>query len=206
MLKKVTITVEHDDCWTSQVPFKARTLNLQVYPTKHYLRSRILIDSSNLEVVKEMSKCKGVLKVNKVISSQNKTLVDFLNVYKGSIAGILYDYEVLILDNEIRDGKEKWTFVAPRLSVSEIVNEIKNVSKINQIRSEEYKPSTLSLTDMERKVLLLALHSGYLDYPKRAKTKDLASLLGISKVTFLYHLRTAEKKIISFYLDSFSEE
>ncbi|PVU68023.1 bacterio-opsin activator [Sulfolobus sp. SCGC AB-777_G05] len=206
MLKKVTITVEHDDCWTSQVPFKARTLNLQVYPTKHYLRSRILIDSSNLEVVKEMSKCKGVLKVNKVISSQNKTLVDFLNVYKGSIAGILYDYEVLILDNEIRDGKEKWTFVAPRLSVSEIVNEIKNVSKINQVRSEEYKPSTLSLTDMERKVLLLALHSGYLDYPKRAKTKDLASLLGISKVTFLYHLRTAEKKIISFYLDSFSEE
>ena len=206
MLKKVTITVEHDDCWTSQVPFKARTLNLQVYPTKHYLRSRILIDSSNLEVVKEMSKCKGVLKVNKGISSQNKTLVDFLNVYKGSIAGILYDYEVLILDNEIRDGKEKWTFVAPRLSVSEIVNEIKNVSKINQVRSEEYKPSTLSLTDMERKVLLLALHSGYLDYPKRAKTKDLASLLGISKVTFLYHLRTAEKKIISFYLDSFSEE
>jgi predicted DNA binding protein len=206
MLKKVTITVEHDDCWTSQVPFKARTLNLQVYPTKHYLRSRILIDSSNLEVVKEMSKCKGVLKVNKVISSQNKTLVDFLNVYKGSIAGILYDYEVLILDNEIRDGKEKWTFVAPRLSVSEIVNEIKNVSKINQVRSEEYKPSTLSLTDMERKVLLLALHSGYLDYPKRAKTKDLASLLGISKVTFLYHLRTAEKKILSFYLDSFSEE
>jgi len=206
MLKKVTITVEHDDCWTSQVPFKARTLNLQVYPTKHYLRSRILIDSSNLEVAKEMSKCKGVLKVNKVISSQNKTLVDFLNVYKGSIAGILYDYEVLILDNEIRDGKEKWTFVAPRLSVSEIVNEIKNVSKINQVRSEEYKPSTLSLTDMERKVLLLALHSGYLDYPKRAKTKDLASLLGISKVTFLYHLRTAEKKIISFYLDSFSEE
>jgi len=206
MLKKVTITVEHDDCWTSQVPFKARTLNLQVYPTKHYLRSRILIDSSNLEVIKEMSKCKGVLKVNKVISSQNKTLVDFLNVYKGSIAGILYDYEVLILDNEIRDGKEKWTFVAPRLSVSEIVNEIKNVSKINQVRSEEYKPSTLSLTDMERKVLLLALHSGYLDYPKRAKTKDLASLLGISKVTFLYHLRTAEKKIISFYLDSFSEE
>jgi predicted DNA binding protein len=206
MLKKVTITVEHDNCWTSQVPFKARTLNLQVYPTKHYLRSRILIDSSNLEVVKEMSKCKGVLKVNKVISSQNKTLVDFLNVYKGSIAGILYDYEVLILDNEIRDGKEKWTFVAPRLSVSEIVNEIKNVSKINQVMSEEYKPSTLSLTDMERKVLLLALHSGYLDYPKRAKTKDLASLLGISKVTFLYHLRTAEKKIISFYLDSFSEE
>ncbi|MFP3233988.1 MAG: helix-turn-helix domain-containing protein [Sulfolobaceae archaeon] len=206
MLKKVTITVEHDDCWTSQVPFKARTLNLQVYPTKHYLRSRILIDSSNLEIVKEMNKCKGVLKVNKVISSQNKTLVDFLNVYKGSIAGILYDYEVLILDNEIRDGKEKWTFVAPRLSVSEIVNEIKNVSKINQVRSEEYKPSTLSLTDMERKVLLLALHSGYLDYPKRAKTKDLASLLGISKVTFLYHLRTAEKKIISFYLDSFSEE
>jgi len=206
MLKKVTMTVEHDDCWTSQVPFKARTLNLQVYPTKHYLRSRILIDSSNLEIVKEMSKCKGVLKVNKVISSQNKTLVDFLNVYKGSIAGILYDYEVLILDNEIRDGKEKWTFVAPRLSVSKIVNEIKNVSKIDQVRSEEYKPSTLSLTDMERKVLLLALHSGYLDYPKRAKTKDLASLLGISKVTFLYHLRTAEKKILSFYLDSFSEE
>lgn len=206
MLKKVTVTVEHDDCWTSQAPFKARTISLQVYPTKDYLRSWILIESSNLKVVKEMSKWKGVLKINKVISSQNKTFVDFLNAYKGSIAGILYDYEVLILDNKISDGKEKWTFVAPRLSVSEILNEIKNVSKINQVRSEEYKPSTLSLTDMEKKVLLLALNSGYLDYPKRAKTKDLASLLGISKVTFLYHLRTVVKKILTFYLDSFREE
>ncbi|BCU71556.1 helix-turn-helix domain-containing protein [Stygiolobus caldivivus] len=202
MLKKVTVTVRHEDCWTSQVPFRAKTISLQVYPNKHYLRSRIMIDLNDPDVVKEMGKCKGVMKVNKVMPNRDKTLVDFLNVYKGSIAGILYDYEVLLLDNEIREGKEIWTFVVPRLSIREIVNEIKNVSKVGEVKIDDYTPSNVYLTDMERKVLLLALHSGYLDYPKKSKTEDLAKLLGISKVTFLYHLRTAEKKIISMYLDT----
>ncbi|BDC18284.1 helix-turn-helix domain-containing protein [Acidianus sp. HS-5] len=205
MLKKVKVTVKHEDCWTSQVQFTARTLNLQVYPNKDYLRSRITIDTANRSVINEMNRCKGILKINKIIPNQNKMLIDFLNIYKGSIAGILYDYEVLILKNEIVDRKEKWTFVAPRLSVREIVNEIKGIAKVEDVKSEDYTLNGISLTDMEKRVLSLALSFGYLDYPKRSRTEDLAKLLNISKVTFLYHLRSAEKKILSFYLNSLDE-
>ena len=205
MLKKVSVIVQHEDCWTSQVPFRAKTLNLQVYPNKNYLRSRITIDSLNKDIINEMGKCKGVIKINRIVPSQDTVLVDFLNVYKGSIAGILYDYEVLILGNEIREGKEKWIFVAPRLSIKEIVDEIKNVGKVEDVKIEEYRLNEVSLTDMEKKVLRLALSYGLLDYPKRSKTEDLAKMLGISKVTFLYHLRTAERKILSYYLNTLED-
>jgi predicted DNA binding protein len=56
------------------------------------------------------------------------------------------------------------------------------------------------LSRYEEEALAFAFAMGYLDYPRRARARDIARVLGISPATFLYHLRRAEKKIIANYL------
>lgn len=199
MLKRVDIIVEHNDCWTSKVPVTAYTINLEVYPHKDYLRSRILIDSSDKSILNYMKEHKSVIKVIKADKFQNGTYVDFLNRYKGSIAGVLYDNEVLILNNVIKNGKEKWSFVISSKYLKKVIDEIESLGRINKIEIVDFDPILHpNLTEWEKKVLMVAYSYGYLDYPRKASADELAELLGISKVTFLYHLRNAQKKLITY--------
>jgi len=199
MLKRVDIVVDHDDCWTSHIPVTAHTINLEVYPHKDYLRSRILIDSPNKFLLNSMKAHKSVIKIIKINKFQNGTYVDFLNKYKGSIAGVLYDNEVLILDNVIEDGKEKWSFATSNKNLKEIISQIESLGKIHKMEITDFDPILYpSLTEWEKKVLSVAYNYGYLDYPRKASADELAELLGISKVTFLYHLRNAQRKLITY--------
>ncbi|BFH73798.1 helix-turn-helix domain-containing protein [Sulfurisphaera javensis] len=201
MIKKVDVRIVHEDCWTYSMPYNAYTLNLQVYPHKDYLRSRILIDTADKEAIKMMKNHKSVVKVVNINRFKDGYYVDFLNTYKGSVAGVLYDKEVLILGNKITENAEMWSFVTHNKNIHEIVEELKTLGKIEEVKVQDFNPLlNPGLTDMERKVLLLALNKGYLDYPRRVSADDIARLLNISKVTFLYHLRNAQKKIINYLL------
>ena len=53
-----------------------------------------------------------------------------------------------------------------------------------------------SLTPTEREVLLTAYNMGYFEWPKKANSEIISKVLGISKATFVEHLRKAEKKIL----------
>jgi len=199
MLKRVDVVVEHDGCWTSHIPATARTINLEVYPHKDYLRSRILIDSTDKLLLNSMKTHKSIVKIIKIHKFRNGIYIDFLNKYKGSLAGILYDNEVLILNNVIEDGKEKWSFVASNKNLKEIISQIENLGKVHKREIADFNPILYpSLTEWEKKVLIVAYNYGYLDYPRKASADELAELLGISKVTFLYHLRNAQRKLITY--------
>ncbi|QIW23581.1 bacterio-opsin activator [Sulfolobus sp. S-194] len=203
MIKKVDVKIVHEDCWTHHMPYDAYTINLQVYPDKNYLRSRIMVNSTDKDTIKMMKDHKSVVKVMNISKLKDGYYVDFLNTYKGSIAGVLYDKEVLILGNKIKGNSELWSFVTYSKNLTELFEELRSLGKIEEIRTEDFNPSfTLDLTDMERKVLMVALSKGYLDYPRRANADEIARLLNISKVTFLYHLRNAQKKIITYLLKS----
>lgn len=54
-----------------------------------------------------------------------------------------------------------------------------------------------TLTARQRQVLGLAYRRGYFDSPRRSTGEDLADALDISPSTFLEHLRTAERKLLS---------
>lgn len=199
MLKRVDLLISHEDCWTSNMPYIAYTINLEVYPHKDYLRSRILIDSSDKNITKLMKSHRSIIKIISIDRFKGGTYVDFLNTYKGSIAGLLYDREVLILGNIIENEMEKWSFVTSNKNIKEIVNEAKNLGKVVDVKVTDYDPMLYpGLTDIEKKVILMAYNHGYLDYPRRITADELAELMKISKVTFLYHLRNAQKKLIRF--------
>lgn len=57
-------------------------------------------------------------------------------------------------------------------------------------------PSLYGLTDREIEVMKAAVSGGYYDWPRLNDLKDISMESGTSKVTTLYHIRKAEKKII----------
>lgn len=121
----MTISVQHEGCWTSNLgDVDASTVNYQVYPERDYLRSRITVYPKDKSVVLRMKRSRGVLKINKATSYGDVYFVDFLNRYRDSLAGWLYDKEVMFLFNRIWRGTETWGFVIPRDRVSEILGEV----------------------------------------------------------------------------------
>jgi len=59
------------------------------------------------------------------------------------------------------------------------------------------QPIVNKLTKSEKEVLIAAYELGYFKWPKVHDSSDISKYLGISKTTFLEHLRKAEEKIIS---------
>lgn len=53
-----------------------------------------------------------------------------------------------------------------------------------------------ALSVRQREAFALARNRGYYEYPREAKTATLAAELGVSKATFLEHLRKAERKLL----------
>ncbi|MEM1627094.1 MAG: helix-turn-helix domain-containing protein [Sulfolobaceae archaeon] len=207
-LHKIKVLVNHEDCWTSNVNSVEylQTINLQVYPDKNYLRSRIILNKDDYVklLLREMKRHKSIINVNNVWKFEEKSnyyIIDFLNVYKGSIAGYLYDEQVLFLGNIITFGKEEWTFVTPTDQTSEVVNGLNSLGKVEKVIIKDFKPSLLpNLSEIELKVLKTAIEKGYLKYPRENDASKIASLLGMSKVTFLYHLRNIERKVLEYIM------
>ena len=58
-----------------------------------------------------------------------------------------------------------------------------------------------TLTDKQRSALRAAYHSGYFDWPRGSTAEELAESLGVSSPTFHSHLRRAQRKLLSTFLE-----
>jgi predicted DNA binding protein len=58
----------------------------------------------------------------------------------------------------------------------------------------------LNLTATEKKVINEAFSHGYLDWPRTTSLDDIARKFSISKPTALFHIRNAERKILSCFI------
>ena len=70
--------------------------------------------------------------------------------------------------------------------------------KISNISVTNIKPN---LTDKQKNAYDLAVKQGYYEYPKKTEIRKLAKITGLSSSTFQQHLRNAEKKLSSFYVE-----
>jgi hypothetical protein len=77
--------------------------------------------------------------------------------------------------------------IIDKVSVSDIIsgNLLHNAS-----------PSLYGLTDREIETLKVAINSGYYEWPRKNGLEEISMGNGASKVTTLYHIRNAEKKIM----------
>jgi len=87
-------------------------------------------------------------------------------------------------------------------------NRIKNIA-IKQIDTIDLMDRSIEIlgvtspreiSDKQLEIILTAYNTGYYDYPRKITLKDLSSRLGLSVATVSKILRSAEKKILNYYL------
>ena len=106
----------------------------------------------------------------------------------------------------IRDGREEWTVLTEgsRDSVTRRLDEIREVAdadiRLVRITTPEAAPTALlpenSLSERQREAFELAHDRGYYEWPRNVSGTELAAESGVSKATFLEHLRKAEAKLL----------
>lgn len=107
----------------------------------------------------------------------------------------------------IADGRERWTVVVHRdresirAALSAVREEMDADVRVEGIRSAAdrlgagmFRPDALS--ERQREAFELARERGYYEWPRATSAADLAVDLGVSKATFLEHLRKAEAKLL----------
>ncbi|MGQ3412575.1 bacterio-opsin activator domain-containing protein [Natrinema sp. LN54] len=60
------------------------------------------------------------------------------------------------------------------------------------------------LTDKQFEALQAAHYSGFFEWPRESTGEDLADALGVSPPTYHYHLRAAERKLVTLAFDGYS--
>ncbi len=111
--------------------------------------------------------------------------------------------------SQMENGREVWPFLVQmnRSSLGRRIEEIRNEYDANitirQVTSADRERSTSSfedrlseLTPRQRQAYELARRRGYYEWPRETSVQELADDLGVSKTTFLEHLRSAENHLL----------
>jgi predicted DNA binding protein len=218
--------IEHFGCWTAiakEYGVRIRTLGQEFLSPQLFRASVALMAKDLRDLRRFISVIKGFSSIARVNTNSisraysldgeriRLALISFESLREGSISDLVYRVGGLILDQEIVEGVERWKILIPRSSkkVERYLEErLRSMGKLLRITFSGIDarvfccdPRSL-LNDNEKRAIELALNSGLLDYPKKARVADVAKLMGISPATFIYHLRRGEKKLISFTLSN----
>lgn len=116
--------------------------------------------------------------------------------------GFIYDGPT-----RIRDGVERWSLVThhDRERAGDLLDEVREgmdakidverLSMVDRSSTAEARPLD-RLSDRQREAFLLARRNGYYGWPRETTARELAAQLGVSKTTYLEHLRKAEAKLL----------
>ena len=152
----------------------------------------------------------------KIYRGKNVVFIQGIKQGHGMINSIISSGGVPLFPFVARGGTESFDFITYRRHLIDEV--IDSVSKHNEIAFSSYdslrnddilsvlgrKNSvilTKDLTDIERRVIRKAYRSGYFSWPRDYRLDLMVSDFSLSKPTLLYHIRNAERKILSMIMD-----
>ena len=110
-------------------------------------------------------------------------------------------YHVLIPDYSTAKKLEKFV---KRFSLEKTEAWFKITDRDEVFKEYRIQQLLFKLTPAEKRALFTAYELGYFEQPRIHSSEEVAKHLGISRATFLEHLRKAEKKIIGFLYESSS--
>jgi len=91
--------------------------------------------------------------------------------------------------------------VFQRDQLRDVVAAFDRIGTVTLERLETVGADRTDLTDRQREVVEHALENGYFAWPRESSSDDLAADLGISRATFLEHLRKGERRLLSQALE-----
>jgi len=197
-IKLLSIRIIHDNCWSSYYLGDAmvRIVGLLPQAERNTLKIFAVTGERGYKNISEL-KDKGVIKTIQGISRTGGAfVVEFTREYTGSVTSILTTYNAIILDSSKINGEEHWRVLAYEHMIPSIIKGMREIGEVRHVSAIDYMPNA-RLTSQEYRSLLYALEMGYFDYPRRVKAKEIASALGIRESTFVYHIRNAQRKMLS---------
>lgn len=146
-----------------------------------------------------------------VINNGNYTFLDGIKKSHHIISSISNLGGIPMFPIVIEDGKENISFITYSREVhKQILEEISEGNSIyssssskvdmgnlvQEVASKLLSNVFLGLTPMESNLMETAYNSGFYSWPRKYDLDDLAVQFNLSKPTILYHIRSAERKIM----------
>ncbi|RLF67170.1 MAG: hypothetical protein DRN30_00570 [Thermoplasmata archaeon] len=118
------------------------------------------------------------------------------------VRGVKYFNVLAKSEKSLFKAKENIEKVSPTPTKVRILRGGHTGGKEYQNCSAEVLDILSSLTLSEKEALFTAYNMGYFEWPRKANSEIISRVLGVSKATFIEHLRKAEKKILDKLLGS----
>lgn len=133
----------------------------------------------------------------------------FLRFRRGSLGdhlGLKEGAGYMIPPLEISNDHARMAFAGTSRQIEHFLSRLSTMRlrhrtvSIGDLRTPSSSPLSV-MTDKQRKVLVTAYQQGYYDRPRRASSKQLARLLGVSSATVVTHRLKAERRLIRAVLE-----
>lgn len=215
----VSFEIEHVGCWTELsrgLDLRIRTLG-QEFPGGEAFSARIAVMGKDLAGF-----LRGFRSHRQILSARLRlydrvrgeggllaaAVVEFASLRRGSVSDLVNSAEGLILEQEVREGVEIWTVLLPGYSAelrAGLVEALSSMGGLLRFSEKPFEPRLIAggralLTPQEEAVLEAALGLGYFEGSRSFDAQRIASLLGMKRATFLYHLRKGLRKLAARHL------
>ncbi len=192
-LKLVTVDLLHEGCWTSFLDNKVQVI--AHHSNGHVVRDLVVGKPDSFKVIKRLDRSTRINSISNVsYLDDGRVLVDMMLDYRNSVFSLLDASNLLVVEPTIVYGNEIWSFLAYEYQVNEVLRELRGISRVNEVRVQDF--DGLELSEEELEVLSTALELGYFNVPREVNLKDVARATGKSVNAVAYSLRSGERKII----------
>ncbi|MDG5820214.1 helix-turn-helix domain-containing protein [Natronococcus sp. A-GB7] len=106
--------------------------------------------------------------------------------------------------NYIREHSRVYNvLVFSREDLQSVVADLQSVGSVSLANLTQFGGRSTFLTERQTEVLRTAVNRGYFEWPRDVSSEELADDLGITRATFLEHLRKAQEKV---FMELFAED
>lgn len=116
----------------------------------------------------------------------------------GAYSAVDRNHGILRRRNVITAHRREYTVLFfRREDLKAMIDDFKQTGKVTLGKVSKFNESTAKLTDRQFEVVECALKEGYFEWPRDATSEELAEKLGVSRATFLEHLRKGQSKLLT---------
>ena len=116
----------------------------------------------------------------------------------GAYSAVDRNHGILRRRNVITANRREYTVLFfRREDLKAIIDDFREIGDVTLGKVTKFNESTAKLTDRQFEVVECALNEGYFEWPRDADSEEVAAKLGVSRATFLEHLRKAQSKLLT---------
>ena len=203
---KAKLKISHKGCWAMKLSEKFPDVSFKLNNCLYFEDHTIGIvsargDSKHFKDIVKLLKSFSIVKKIEIVDEGKDYIYLRLHTYEEekyeTITYYVLKNNCFVLDAvSFKEGSEIWTVGSDdRENISKLYNGLQNLGKVELVSINKTAIES-KLTNQQRDIVNLAKELGYYDWPRKISVTKLAKYYGLSKSTFIEHLRKAECKIL----------